>query len=538
MAINISESSDTEEKKIDLDYVLVNELGEFGRFQLKYICLIALPLMAAAFFSDYVFTAAALPHRCRIPECGEGNKSVVFHPEWIANAVPVIEDDSKLASCERYVSAYPGYNSSVLNCPIEMFDHSRTQKCDGFVYEGDNSIVYDFDLGCEEWLRSLSGTLSSLGTLLVLPLIGFISDHFGRRMALLFSVLNTALFGISKAFSVNYTMFLVLQLLETTLGAGLASSAYIFAAELVGPKYRVVTSATSSSAFALGEVLLGAIAWLVRPWRTLILTLYIPVFLLLSYNWILFESVRWLLAKKKFDEARNVLENVAKTNNAEISAKSLDALLNPSTITKNSQQRSLVKCIFRSRVLLKRVCTTPIWWMTTTFIYYGLSINSTSLSSTIYLNYILAVAVEIPGFYSSVITLDRFGRRKTLCFAFFFSAACNLAFIFIPLDLSILRLVIYLAGKFSISLVLASLYLYTSELYPTEFRHSLLGFSSMVGRIGSVCAPLTPLLTAYWHGLPHTIFAIFGALSGLLVLTQPETLSKKLPDTLEEAEAI
>ncbi|CAK1555073.1 unnamed protein product [Leptosia nina] len=528
-----------EEKMIDLDHVLVNELGQFGRYQLLFMFLVALPMMSSAFFSDYIFIASALEHRCLVPECGELNKSVPFKPEWITNAIPLDPATSKSKTCERYASAHSGGNGTMDNCPAELFDLSNIVECNGFVYERNNSVVYDFDLGCQEWLRSLAGTLSSLGTLLVLPFIGYISDHFGRRVALIISIFNTAAIGVVKAFSTDYVMFLVLQLLETTLGGGLFSSGYIFAAELVGPKYRVFATATSSSTFATGQVILGAVAWAVQPWRLLVLTLYIPIFLLLSYYWILPESIRWLLSKRRYSEAKRVLENVARTNGKKISEKSVHALMNPSADNSVKKEgRNLIRSIFRSQVLLRRVCTTPIWWMTTTFVYYGLSINSTSLSSTMYLNYILTVAIEIPGFYTAVLTLDRFGRKPTLCIGFFFSAVCNIAFVFIDTELSALRLCIYLAGKFGISLVFTSLYLYTSELYPTEFRHSLLGFSSMIGRIGSVCAPLTPMLVVYWHGIPNTMFAILGLISGLLVLTQPETLGTKLPDTLEEAENI
>lgn len=68
-------------------------------------------------------------------------------------------------------------------------------------------------------------------------------------------------------------------------------------------------------------------------------------------------------------------------------------------------------------------------------------------------------------------------------------------------DLETLRLVLFLLGKFGISVVFTSLYLFTSELYPTEYRHTLLAFSSMIGRIGSITAPLTPALvsTAFYY---------------------------------------
>lgn len=89
-------------------------------------------------------------------------------------------------------------------------------------------LCIQFNLGCQEWLRTLAGTLSSVGTLLVLPITGYVSDRFGRKAALIISVFNLALMGLIRAFSVNYPMYLALQLLQTTLGAGTFSSSYIF----------------------------------------------------------------------------------------------------------------------------------------------------------------------------------------------------------------------------------------------------------------------------------------------------------------------
>ncbi|CAH0399959.1 unnamed protein product [Chilo suppressalis] len=523
-------------KRIDLDYVLVHELGQFGRFQLINTLLVSVPLIMSAFMSEFIFGAAAIPHRCRIAECGENFKTVPFRPDWIANAIP--ETDNNLASCQRFPSLA---NGTLNECPANLFDRGSTTDCDGFVYARTDSVVYDFDLGCQEWMRALAGTLNSVGTLLVLPITGYVSDRFGRRVALIISVFNMAVIGIIRSFSVNYPMYLAMQILQTTLGAGTFSSAYIFAAELVGPKYRVVASATSTSMFALGQVILGGTAWLIPSWRYLLLALNIPCFLIIAYYWILSESVRWLLSKEKFDEARVVLEKVARVNKKEISEKSMQALLTPAPSAPEDsiqKQDSVLKAIVKSPILLRRVLTTPIWWITTILVYYGLSINSTGLSEERHLNYILTVGIEIPGFYSAVLILDRIGRRLTLCGGYFLSAACNIAFAFIPNELTVVRLVIFLLGKFGISVVMTSMYLYTSELYPTQYRHSLLGFSSMIGRIGSITAPLTPVLTEYWEGIPSMLFGTMGMISAVLVLTQPETLGTKMPDTLAEAEAL
>lgn len=51
------------EKPIDLDDVLTDELGQFGPFQLRNMLLVAIPIMMSAFANEYIFSAAAIPHR-------------------------------------------------------------------------------------------------------------------------------------------------------------------------------------------------------------------------------------------------------------------------------------------------------------------------------------------------------------------------------------------------------------------------------------------------------------------------------------------
>lgn len=47
---------------VDLDYALVHELGELGAYQRRLILLSMVAIMTHAFASEYIFSAAALPH--------------------------------------------------------------------------------------------------------------------------------------------------------------------------------------------------------------------------------------------------------------------------------------------------------------------------------------------------------------------------------------------------------------------------------------------------------------------------------------------
>lgn len=531
------------EPKMEFEKVLHNEIGEFGKYQVINLLFLTLPAIASAFMAgDYIFTASRLPHRCAIPECDGPQPE--YTPDWIYRAIPVASTTSGFDDCSRFGNLT---ELKILQqkeyCPADLFDRNVTIPCSAYVYARRNSVVYDFNLECNEWLRALSGTLNSAGAMISLPLAGFISDYYGRRVSIVFFSFNIALVGVVRSFSVNYAMYASLQFAITALGAGAFSAAYILATEIVGPRYRVITSATMSSMFAFGQALLGVIASLVLEWRHLTLVLFSPVFLLVSYLWIITESHRWLLSKGKKYEARKTLQRAAYLNGRTISDKTMDYLLTaiPNQIAasenKNNEERLFFR-VLKSPVLLRRCCTTPILWITTTFIYYGLSINSVGLSGNMYLNYIATAAIEIPGFWTAVLVLNKIGRRTTLFLGFIICGFCCIGFAFTPKNMNGMSLFLFLTGKYCTGLLMTSLYLYTVELYPTRHRHSFLGVSSMLGRIGSVVAPLTPPLMVYWSGIPSIMFACMAIISGLLVLTQPETRGLKVPDTLEEAEQL
>lgn len=535
-----NKSSDSE-PDVEFEPELNRELGEFGKYQIYTILLLALPAMfSACMAGDYVFTAASLPTRCYVPECDADRPQ--YAPKWILNAIP--GTSAGFDNCYRFANASDISETVPIDdvCPPVIFNRNITVPCESYVYERTNTVVYDFGLECQEWLRALPGTLNSLGGMVALVTAGFVSDRFGRRMSVVIFSFNIALVGLVRAFSVNYGMYVALQFLQTALGGGAFSAAYILAAEIVGPKYRVRTSATLSSFFSLGQVLLGAMAFAIFEWRTLTLVLFVPVFSLVSYYWLLIESHRWLLSKNKQAKGKAVLERAAKLNGKHISEKSMQFLLTaiPKQVEANKHlnEENLFLRVIKSPIMLRRCCTTPILWITTVFIYYGLSINSVNMTGNMYINYITSAAIEIPGFWTAVMVLDRIGRRVTLFLGFLICAICCTAFAFTPGSMYGLSLFLFLTGKFCIGAVMTSLYLYTAELYPTRYRHSFLAFSSMLGRIGSVVSPLTVPLMTYWTGIPSIMFAGMAFISSLLVLTQPETRGLQVPDTIEDAERL
>ncbi|CAH0719762.1 unnamed protein product, partial [Brenthis ino] len=521
-------------KEMDLDEVL-EEIGPLGPFQIKIYSLILIPILFCAVYNtQYIFAAANVQYRCQVPEC-EAVPPKLETDDWGSWALP-----DGAGRCERYLLVGT-------TCAPESFHPTDTKKCSSWIYENNNSIVTTFDLACEEWKRTLVGTLHSAGLFFALPLTAYVSDNFGRRVAFIATAVAPAFVGIGRSFSQNYLTYVILEFIEAVVGAGVYSSGFILALEMMGLNRRVLGGNIISCTFAIGQALVALVAWAIPEWRTLTRVIYAPSFLFIFYFFLIEESVRWLLSRGNKKEAARILFKAAAINKKKLSPETIKHLTEETPSEQDSsklpiddknKKPSLGLQVLKSRIIMARLLICSFWWITVTFIYYGLSINSVSLAGNSYVNYILTALVEIPGYCISVLTLDRFGRKSSIMTAFFVCGISLVCLPFIPENLLWLQTCLNLLGKLCISMAFSSIYIYTSELYPTTLRHSLVAVCSMCGRIGQVIAPQTPLLMAYMEALPYIIFGIMAATSGLLMLLTPETLHMRLPDTVKQAESI
>lgn len=186
--------------------------------------------------------------------------------------------------------------------------------------------------------------------------------------------------------------------------------------------------------FVIGVVLIALLAWVVDNWRTYIIILYTPATIVVLYVWFMNESGRWLLSKGRRDEAVSVLKKAAKINNLDPRKLELDSLADPLLKPQNQtdDKKSQLSKAIRSSIIWKRLLICSFLWMTCSLVYYGLSINSVSLSSNKYVSFMLVVLVEIPAYIVVVIVLDKYGRKKTLIANYVTCAATCLLFAFLP----------------------------------------------------------------------------------------------------------
>ncbi|XP_052841159.1 organic cation transporter protein isoform X1 [Drosophila gunungcola] len=567
---------------LDFDDILA-QIGEFGRFQRRNYLLICLPvLFAAANSLSYVFTAGSPTYRCFVPGCDSPDEQD-YGADWVSAAVP--GSWSKRGhftpeTCDRFVA-----NESTLEvepwslwplgrCSAENFT-AETERCQQFVYgSAERTIVQQWGMQCKEnlWKLAFVGTMHFAGLVVGTALSGYLADRYGRKHVFLICIVFMALTGVAQALSWNYGSFLVFALLNAVGTSGVYPLAFIIGVEMVGPRKREMSSIVLNYFYAVGEALLGLSVFL-TDWRQLQLVLSLPPLVCVAYFWLVPESVRWLLARNRREQAGAIIRRAAKVNRRDISVELMASFkqqeLDAETAMEDEAENGVlaerkddriwlaIKEVAGCHILIARYAILLLIWAVNAIVYYGLSLNATSLSGNKYLNFALVCLVEIPGYSLAWLFLRRLGRRLALSGSLLLCSITCVASGFVTLAqgdwipckagvegrnswscANWLVVTLFLIGKLGITSSFAVIYTFTAEMMPTVIRSGGVGVMSTFARFGAMLAPFVPLLATYYEPLPLLLFGALSLVAGLLSLLLPETFNKKLPDTVEEAIAL
>ncbi|KAJ8724764.1 hypothetical protein PYW07_015722 [Mythimna separata] len=421
-------------------------------------------------------------------------------------------------------------------CDEENFDLSHTFDCDEWVYDRPDSFVAEFNLGCEDWKRTLVGTMHSVGYMLGLLLVGPLSDKFGRKSVVIFTAVSCAIVGLCKSIVYSYWLYVVLETLEPFLG-DCYSATFTLAIETVTKEHRPLIIFVLSMFTTLGGMSLAVIAWLAPNWRIFLIAIYAPGLLYILYIFWMDESVRWLLNKGKKVDVDKMIRQAAKTNRIVIDEMQLSNLKCEENSSKVSL-KILVKMTFSSKKLFLRLLCCICMWFTALFNAYSLLINSVSLKGNKYLNYGLTVTTGLPASVVILYLLTKCQRKRPLIFSFLLTGTFCIAHSAMPPDYAWLSVLLYISGKLCSTVAIRIVYIYTSELFPTYTRNTMHALCSALGRVAAIIAPQTPLLIDYWAGLPSLIMGILSLLTACVVTLLPDTSDDVLPDNVGQAEAV
>ena len=204
------------------------------------------------------------------------------------------------------------------------------------------------------------------------------------------------------------------------------------------------------------------------------------------------------------------------------------------------RKRYTVLDLFRSRGLRHKALTLFFCWLSVSFVYFGLSLSMAEFGGDPHWNVVLSGLVEIPVrvVVQLVLPESSLGRRWSAAAGFLTSAVALL--ITLALDVrSWGRTALAAVARGVAAGTFAIMYLCSNELMPTVLRNVGVSYSSMMARFGAIVAPLVNELGLQISAaVPALAFGAAAAVSGVLCLFLPETLGRKYPETVAEAENV
>ncbi|XP_059353609.1 organic cation transporter protein-like isoform X2 [Daphnia carinata] len=550
---------------------ILEKFGKTRNLQLNTFLWLCLP----AFFPgivvmSYTFTGGTPNYRCFVEACDENvttlsNNGSYFAPPWLNQVIP-LHKEKAIAQCYRYNITWARNKHCDLN---QSMHDTLLEKCSHWVYDTSvfrSTIVSDFELTCEsEWKQTIASSLFMLGMLVGAVSIGYIGDTIGRRKTFTLNVFTLAIVTTASAFSPDWITFCSLRFVSGIGASGHFLIIFVWGVEAVGNKYRITCGFIYQIIYAAGSACLGIVAYSVRDWRLLQLVISIPMFGFTTFYWILPESIRWLITKKHYPQVIQLLlqktdvnqihvvpdyvlaschgetkRHIENSRLGHISTIELNAVQNGSDYSRYLEKAKVESLtdILRSNILMIRLMIISMAWMAGVMGYYGLTYSAANLVGNFHINYGLSMLVEIPAYLLCMVVVENIGRRPMLTCGLLVSGLCCLMASLLPVERTSVKTVFSMVAKLFAACVTATLYSYTSELFPTFGRSAIVGLCSTCGRIGGILAPIISdwgKRSDVHASMPFFVFATINILVGLLCFLLPETRKTSFPSTIKEA---
>nr|XP_025871758.1 solute carrier family 22 member 3 [Vulpes vulpes] len=392
-----------------------------------------------------------------------------------------------------------------------------------------------FDLVCvNAWMLDLTQAVLNLGFLAGAFTLGYAADRYGRLVIYLISCFGVGVTGVVVAFAPNFPVFVVFRFLQGVFGKGTWMTCYVIVTEIVGSKQRRIVGIVVQMFFTLGIIILPGIAYFIPNWQGIQLAITLPSFLFLLYYWVVPESPRWLITRKKGDKALKILRSIAKCNGKYLSP-------NYSEITVTDEEVSNPSFLDLVRTPQMRKCTLILMfaWFTSAVVYQGLVMRLGIIGGNLYIDFFISGVVELPAALLILLTIERFGRRLPFAGSNVVAGVACLVTAFLPEGIPWLRTTVATLGRLGITMAFEIVYLVNSELYPTTLRNFGVSLCSGLCDFGGIIAPfLLFRLAAIWLELPLIIFGILASVCGGLVMLLPETKGIALPETVDDVEKL
>lgn len=350
-------------------------------------------------------------------------------------------------------------------------------------------------------------------------IFGSLAERFGRLKTLFFTILLFVTMDVMCLFAWSGVSMMVFRFLQGVGTGGEVPVASAYINEFVGAEKRGRFFLLYEVIFPIGLMFAGMAGFFLVPvfgWKAMFIVGLIPSVLTIPLRWLMPESPRWLASKGRMAEADAVVSMLEKSATrrgmplAEPQVRAVD----PKTVAR-SDWRELFRGIY-----LKRTLTIWALWLTAYMVNNGLI----TWLPTLYKQYFklplqtslaygwITSGVGVMAAIACALLIDRVGRRRWYACAFLLATLPLIGLAALGATSAVEVLVLATATYAILQTVTFSLYLYSSELYPTRLRAVGTGFGSAWLRAGSSIGPLLVAFIVGDFGVRY-VFAAFAAVA-------------------------
>ncbi|HEX3970360.1 MAG TPA: MFS transporter [Stellaceae bacterium] len=361
----------------------------------------------------------------------------------------------------------------------------------------------------------LSGTF--FGQLLGAILFPYIAERYGRLRSASYSIWVVGIFALVCAASWSFTSLTISRVLQGIGIGGEIPVAATYINELAHSKTRGRFFLMYEAAFAFGYLICTLLAVLLVSsygWKVMFIIGACPAFVAAIMRRTLPESPRWLASKGRTKEAEDIVSTMEHEAEAKLgtSLPAPDFSVAPPPVRKRTDLRELFTDYYRMRTFV-------VWsiWGLSFFVTQALN----SWLPTIYrqqlhlsvqqsLEFTLAThCISIVSAIAVALAIDHVGRRIWIGSSLLIGALSLLTLAIEGGTNPLFMLACATIANFFLASVSVSIYVFTSELYPTRMRALGCGMGSTVRNVFTTMSPTMVALMLTNYGLPG-VFTMLG----------------------------
>ncbi|EDW68102.1 organic cation transporter protein [Drosophila virilis] len=506
---------------MDFESVL-DKCGSFGRYQFVLLALYGYTNILSSFhyFSQTIISFTP-PHRC------------------LPADAPDVYAFVNITSTERcrYIEWNP-----------ELLRHEET-KCQSWQFERESnyeSITTELKWVCDDAYKLAVGqSFFFVGSVLGTIFFGYLADRIGRLKACMLTTLTGAFGDFITSFVHSLPFFSAGRFI-----AGLSTDTqyilmYILVFEYLSPKRRTLgLNIVLAVFYCVGLMVSPWLAIWVGTWRHYLWAASLPALGVLCYPCLLFESAEWLLTKRQFEKAAACLRRIAKFNGRQVDEYVFDEFIKYYHEKLNEEQKSTTDTfmgMLRTPRLRKFTIILFIKSMIITVAFDILSRNMEGMGTSPFKLFSYTGITYLPAGLTIILFQNFIGRKGMACVSLFVGAVITALTGYLiasldPAEHSIVLALMVGLGRYGGVVAYDAEAQYAAEIIPTSVRGRGMSNIHVVGYAFGFFSSYIIFLGTFYKPLPSLFISLLMFIGSALCLTLPETVKKKLPQTLADGE--